>query len=147
MVGHGDLEPAEGNDALAALIGQAPDSNVNGDPAAPAAAPASVTITVEQFPGLCMGASILASLSLHKIGYDSLTEEEGKALTAALLKNAEAWDLGSMLQNPRAAAALDLVGCGVAILLPRILAEQKAKASPVQQAANDRAGDVATQAA
>ncbi len=103
------------------------DSALAGDAAGPAAPspPAPPAITVEQFPGLCMGAAMLTSLSLHKIGFAPLTEDEGKALTAALLKNAEAWDLGTLLQNPKAAAALDLGGCLIAILMPRILADAK----------------------
>jgi len=96
-------------------------------PPAPAAPPV-VAITVEQFPGLCMGASMLMSLSLNKIGYAALTEDEGKALTAALLKNAEAWELAGLIGNPKVAAALDLLGVGVAILTPRITADAQARA-------------------
>jgi hypothetical protein len=100
-------------------------------------APAPLAITVEQFPGLCMGASVLMSLSLNKIGFDALTEDEGKALTAALLKNAEAWELAGLIGNPKVAAALDLLGVGVAILTPRIIADAKKRApkSPTQEAA------------
>ncbi|HUZ71612.1 MAG TPA: hypothetical protein VMU87_01390 [Stellaceae bacterium] len=102
--------------------------------------PAAPAITVEQFPGLCMGASMLTSLALHKIGYDALTPHEGEALTAALLKNAEAWDLDQYLGNARVAAGLDLVGCFVAILMPRIIADaRKGQASPAMRAAAERA--------
>lgn len=99
-------------------------------PGAQAPAPAAPSISIEAFPGLCMGVTMLTSLSLHKIGYGSLTDDEGKALTAALLKNAMAWDLSTMLENPKAAAALDLGGCLIAILLPRIIAENQPKAAP-----------------
>ncbi len=84
-----------------------------------------------------MGASMLISLSLNKIGYAALTEDEGKMLTAALLKNAEAWELAGLIGNPKVAAALDLLGVGVAILTPRIIADAQARApkSPTQQGA------------
>jgi hypothetical protein len=104
--------------------------------APPAAeAPAPLAITVESFPGLCMGASMLTSLALNKIGYDALSEKEGEALTTALLKNAMAWDLSSVLESPRAAAAVDLAGCVIAILVPRIIAESKRRPATELQAA------------
>jgi hypothetical protein len=107
------------------------DAKGEGTPAAPPA------ITVEQFPGICMGASMLVSLSLNKIGFDALSEDEGKALTSALLKNAEAWQLAGIIGNPKVAAALDLLGVGVAILTPRIIADaaQRRPKSPTQEAA------------
>lgn len=101
-----------------------------------AAQPAALAITVESFPGLCMGASMLMSLSLHKIGFEPLSPDEGKALTEALLKNAQAWDLSEYIGNPKVAAVIDLAGVGIAILMPRIVADAKRKsASPTQQAA------------
>jgi hypothetical protein len=103
-------------------------------------------ITIEQFPGLCMGATMLVSLSLHKIGYAALTEKEGEAVTAALLKNALAWDLSTMLENPKAAAALDFAGCMVAILLPRIIAESSKPAPSAIQAAAAARDDLAAAA-
>lgn len=111
---------------------------------APATAP-SGALTVEQFPGLCLGASLLVSLSLNKAGFGPLTEEEGKGLSAALLKNCEAWGLGAIaVQNPRAAAGLDLAGIGLAIFVPRIIGEIEkriaAPRSPTQAAAAAASG-------
>jgi hypothetical protein len=96
---------------------------------------AKVPITVENFPGLCMGASMLMSLSMHKIGFDALTESEGQALTGALLKNVQAWELDQYLENPRVAAGADLLGCLVAMLMPRIIADAKKRQpkSPTQE--------------
>lgn len=97
-----------------------------GEGAAAAASPApSVTISAESFPGLCMGVSVLTSLSLVKIGFDGLSEKEAQLLTDALLKNAVAWDLTALIQNPRVAAGLDLGGAVVSILIPRIIADAK----------------------
>ena len=63
------------------------DETVAKDDPPPAAAPAVPQgITVESFPGLCMGASMLGSLALHKIGYGALTPAEGDALTYSALK-------------------------------------------------------------
>ncbi len=106
--------------------------------AAEGAAPAApkAPLSVEQFPGLCMGAAMLSSLALHRIGFDPLTPQEGEALTAALLKNAVAWDLDKYFENPRVAAVLDLGGCFVAILMPRIIADARRRtASPTQMSA------------
>lgn len=136
LLGPGAVDPA-----LADMLARA-DAQLAGDQPGPApvAAAAPPGISVEQFPGLCMGASMLTSLALHKIGYSALTEPEGAALTAALLKNAEAWDLTDYLGNPKVAAALDLVGIGVAILTPRIIADARNRTkSPTQSGATERA--------
>jgi hypothetical protein len=83
---------------------------------------------------------MLTSLSLNKIGYGALSEKEGEALTAALLKNAQAWDIGKYIENPRVAAALDLAGVFVTIMTPRVIEDARRRAaaapsSPTQAAA------------
>lgn len=111
------------------MLDRAAPGAVLGDGNNSSAGAAPIALTVENFPGICLGASMLCSLGLHKVGYGALTEKEGEALTAALLKNAEAWDLGNVIANPRAAAALDLLGVFVHIVTPRVLADRGAPAS------------------
>lgn len=101
---------------------------------------AVLTITVANFPGLCMGASVLMSLGLARVGFGALTENEGAALAAALLKNVEAWGGADVLaKQPKIAAGFDLVGVLVAILAPRIIADlNRRPPSPTQAAAAAR---------
>jgi hypothetical protein len=108
------------------------DRPASGAPAGEASPPAppAVTISAESFPGLCMGISVLTSLSLTKIGMDGLNEDEAALLTNALLRNAEAWDVARLVENPRVAAGLDLGGAFISIMVPRILADLKKRKGP-----------------
>lgn len=117
----------------------------NGGPALDAKSP-EPALTAVNFPGICMGASVLMSLGMSKIGFGPLTEKEGEALTNSLLNVVTAFEVS--IGDKRVAAVLDLSGTLTAILLPRIMddiARRKARnASPTQAAANDRAeADVA----
>lgn len=105
----------------------------NGGPAIDEPQPALMAVN---FPGVCMGATVLMSLGMMKIGFGPLTEAEGKQLTDALLKMIDAYEIS--IGNKKVAATLDLAGVMTAILLPRIMADierRKKPASPTQQAA------------
>ena len=132
MVGQ---EPVTETDGLAEMLVAADGSALADQPQGAPQVPAVLT---DPLPGMCMGVSVFISLGLHKVGFDGLTEKEAEVLTASLLRTMQAFEI--RIADPRVAAVVDLGGCMVGILVPRIVADMatRKKKSEMQEQVAER---------
>ncbi|HEY3917730.1 MAG TPA: hypothetical protein VGL83_08045 [Stellaceae bacterium] len=140
----GEAEGLPGSGALTEILGRA--DKVFAAPASAtssSAAPAAIApLEAQSLPGVCMGVSGLCSLSLYKLRLRELDSHEAEALTNAMLRNLEAWDI--TIEDPKMAAAADLIGCASGIIMIRVVEklrelEAVRARSPVQAATAARA--------